>query len=233
MSLKISYIVLALAITLVLIFFDLKGSNSTFYKTRFRFLHILCGWHVYIISLSLTGYIENLNFPPRFFLLTIFPAFVLIGFLSTKIKNSPWLINIPPHWLIFYQSFRIVIEVIFVFTVGEGILHRNVTMEGYNYDIVYAFTAIIIGLCIAANFKRYRKLALVWNYMGLGVILIIIFLFQSTIYVPEIYGPNTLPFPVEFMKYPYILVPAFLMPSAVLVHVMSIIQLRMDGTRWL
>ena len=223
MGLEIAYIGLSLFMTIVLLYINIKASNKGLNKSPVKFLFLLVGWHFYIYALSLTGFIENFDFPPRFFLLTILPAFIFIGWFVNKTKNSSWLSSIPPHWLVFYQSFRIIIETIFIFTVMAGLLHSNVTIEGYNFDMVYAFTSIIIGYLII---KGYYKIGVIWNILGLVVIAIIIFLFQTTIYLPEMYGPDTARFPIEFMKYPYILVPAFLMPSAVFIHALSIAQLK-------
>lgn len=223
MKLQLAYIGLSIAMTLILLYINTKAKKWSDSKAPANLLYLLLGWHVYIFGLSLTGFLENLDFPPRFALLTILPAFVFTGWFATKAKQSSWLHSIPPHWLIFYQIFRIGIESLFVLSVGAGILHPNVTLEGYNYDMVYAFTALLVGWLVL---KGNYKIGLLWNYLGLAVIAFIIVLFQTTIYLPELYGPTTAVFPIEFMEYPYNLVPAFLMPSAVFIHVLSILQLR-------
>ncbi|TAI47811.1 hypothetical protein [Flagellimonas allohymeniacidonis] len=222
MTLKLGYIALSLLMTVILMAFAFKAMRQDDSKLFKKWVVILLGWHLYIFGLSLTGFIATLDFPPRFVLLTILPAFIFIGWSVSKIKGANWLNHIPPHWLIFYQIFRIGIETLFVFSVYQGILHSNVTLHGYNYDMVYAATALLIGWQV---WRGNLKLGLIWNYLGLAVIAFIIFLFQTTIYFPEMYGSIEV-FPVDFFTYPYILVAAFLMPSAVFVHVVSIIQLR-------
>ena len=222
MILKLGYIALSLAMTIILIAFAYKAMHNTNAKLFKKWVIILLGWQLYIFGLSLTGFIETLDFPPRFVLLTILPAFIFIAWSTTKIKSGNWLHQIPAHWLIFYQVFRIGIETLFVFSVYAGVLHSNVTLHGYNYDMIYAATALLVGWQV---WKGNLKLGLIWNYLGLIVIAFIISLFQTTIYLPEIYG-DIQPFPVDFFTYPYILVAAFLMPSAVFIHVVSIIQLR-------
>ena len=64
------------------------------------------------------------------------------------------------------------------------------------------------------------------SYIVLTIIAVIISLFISTIYITGIYGLNTNPFPKEFTMYPNALVPGFLMPSAVFIHVLSLVKLR-------
>jgi len=114
-----------------------------------------------------------------------------------------------------------VIESLFVASVAQGVLHKNVTVEGYNYDMFFAASALIIGFLFIKKMVS-DKVVLMWNYLGLFVIAIIIFLFNATLYLPEMFGPDTLPFPAEFIQYPYSVVAGFLMPSAVFIHVLSI-----------
>ncbi|MCZ6593345.1 MAG: hypothetical protein O6943_00340 [Bacteroidetes bacterium] len=231
MELQIAYIGLSILMTIILIFLGIKTIDKTYRekskikKKKVLLISFLIIWHLYLFILASTEFMLNLKFPPRFFILTILPLFIFTGIFIYKNRNNSWIQNIPPHWLFFYQTFRIFIEVIFVFTVAKGILHPNVTIEGYNFDMVYAFTVLIIGLIVFKKIIRYKRLIIWWNYLGLGVIAIIIFLFQSTIYIPEIYG-DIKPFSSEFLNYPYILVPSFLMPTAVFIHILSIVQLR-------
>lgn len=231
MILQLAYIGLSILMTAIIVRIGLKAIHNTFNeksvagKKKVLLIASLAGWHLYILILASTEVMLDLSFPPKFFLFTILPAFLFTGIFIYKNRNNSWIQNIPSHWLFFYQTFRIGIETIFIFTVAKGILQPNVTIEGYNFDLIYAFTVLLIGSLTYKNIKKYKRLIVWWNYLGLAVIAVIIFLFQSTIYFPEIYG-NIEPFPVEFLKYPYVLVPSFLMPSAVFIHILSIVQLK-------
>ncbi len=230
MALKLAYIGLSLLMTLLLIYGGFKTINISFTdsKKKRNKKIVLVGamvlWHLYVYVLALFDYMLDLSFPPKFFLATIVPLFIFSGVFAYRNRKSSWLQNIPVQGLFFYQTFRILIEIIFVYTVAQGTLHPNVTIEGYNYDMVYAFSVLLIGLGIFQKIESHRKLVLAWNYLGLLVILSILIVFQTTIYLPEIYG-DIEPFSGDFLQYPYVLVPAFLMPSAVFVHCISIAQL--------
>ncbi len=232
MNLKLAYLGLTLLMILIIVLIAKTAINKTFTTPALRTKKIvliilgLVGWQVYIYILASTGVLQDFSFPPKFFLLLILPAFVFTGIFIFKNRNNAWIQNIPAHWLVYYQSFRVLVETLFVFTVAAGFLHPNVTIEGYNYDMVFAFTAPIIGLLVFQFKVLPKKIALLWNYLGLVVIAVIIFLFMSTIYFPHIYGPDSIPFPTEAGIYPYVLVAGFLMPSAVFVHVLSIVQLK-------
>ncbi len=234
MLLKLAYLGLSLLMTFLLIFIGSHAIRKTFsdpgkIKKKLTLLvALLLGWHVYVFITSTSGILMDLSFPPRFVLFLIVPAFIFTGIFVYKNRNQNWLQNIPSQWLIYYQSFRVFIETIFVFSVAQGILHKEVTIEGYNYDKVFAFTALIIGFLFQKNFIGKRG-AILWNYLGLAVIAVILFLFQTTIYFPEWYDSKTALMPLAAVKYPYILVAGFLMPSAVFVHLLSIVQLRKAG----
>ena len=142
-----------------------------------------------------------------------------------KNRNSDWIVNISPSKLFFFQSFRILVELIFVASVVAGLLHKEASIEGYNFDMAYAFTVLIVGFIAFKGNSNNLKLVRAWNYVGLLVLASVIFVFMSTIYKPELYGGSAPLIPMEALTYPYVLVAGFLMPLAVFVHVLSIAQL--------
>ena len=227
MDLEHLYLGLSLLMSILIIRIGMRATeNIQTFKITLLLIIGLVVWHGYLYFIASTGMLKVYDFPPRLLIFLVLPAFIFTGFFIFFNKDKKWLKNIPEHWLIFYQSFRILIEVLFVFTVARGFLHPNVTIEGYNYDMVYASTALIVGFLLLKDKYAYKQLALYWNYFGLVVIGFIIFLFVTHIYFPHIYGSGNPPFPTEFGTYPYILVPGFLMPSAVFMHVLSIVQLK-------
>jgi hypothetical protein len=183
-------------------------------------------WQVYVYLLSKSGFLENLDFPPRFVLFLILPLFIFTGVFLYKNRNEKWIKVIPPHWLTYYQSFRIGIETIFVYTVAAGILHTNVTIEGYNMDLLYALSAPVIGTKIYKKGMPTGKFIRIWNYLGLTVIASIIFLFITSMYAPQLYGSEVGLLSTKLGTYPFTLVAGFLMPSAVFIHVLSLVQAR-------
>jgi len=231
MWLKTSYIALSVIVSITLIaiaFYAINQTENNRQQAISKKIKVVIGmllWQIYAIVIDQMGLMNDFELPPKFAVFLIVPAFLFTGFFLYSNRNQPWIQNIPTQWLIFYQSFRILIELLFVYSVSAGILHANVTIEGYNYDMVFGFTALLIGLAFIYN-KLSIKLLRIWNYLGLAVIAVIIFLFITTIYAPQIYGLTGPLMPLDFTYYPFILVPGFLMPSAVFVHVLSIAQLR-------
>jgi hypothetical protein len=232
MLLKIAYLALNVLILFLLYKIGSKAIQSTFtnsasvHSKKKKLIASLLLWQVYIFVLARTGFLSNFDFPPRFVLLLIVPAFTFTGIFLYRNRNNAWIQNIAVQDLIYFQSFRVLLETLFVFSVAKGILHPNVTIEGYNFDMVYALTAAIVAFLVFNKKVLSIQVALVWNYIGLAVIASIIVVFFTTIYVPALYGSETTLMPLTFTEYPYITVAGFLMPSAVFIHVLSILQLR-------
>ncbi|MBK8053186.1 MAG: hypothetical protein IPK35_07945 [Saprospiraceae bacterium] len=225
------YIALSLLMNVILFLIGTSSIQSTFTnpaQRKSKKVTLLVGlvlWQIYILIIGKSGILQDFSLPPRVLIFLVFPAFVFIAAFLIANRNKAWIHNIPPHWLIFCQTFRIAIESLFVLSVAKGILPEIVTIKGYNFDMIFACTAPIVGYYVVRKNLYYQSMALLWNYLGLGVIASIIFLFVTAIYFPQLYGRETSLFPKEFGLYPYPLVPGFLMPSAVFMHVLSILQL--------
>lgn len=223
------YLVLSLLVTVLFFALIFRAiSSSTKDKltgNRYKLITLLffALWQVYTYLIASSGYLESLEFPPRFALFLILPLFIFTFSFLISQRKKPWIKAIPMEWLIHIQSFRILVEILFVMSVSEGVLHSEVTIEGYNFDMVFGATAAIIGFAYMKK-RISEKAVLIWNYLGILVLASVIFVFTSSIYLPELYGYKTTPATVEFTKYPYILVAGFLMPIAVFIHVLSIVK---------
>lgn len=178
----------------------------------------------YETLLANSGFLEDMSFPPRFAFMLILPCFVFTGVFLSKKKNKAWVANIPSHWLLYLQSFRVFVEVLFVYSLAENILPIEVTIEGYNFDMVFGLSAILMGWV----FTKYntKKLAILWNYLGLAVLASVIFVFMTSLYQPEIYGSTVPLLTSKATEIPYLYVAGYLMPLAVFGHVLSILNLR-------
>lgn len=231
MILQLAYIGLTLAVLLIIGSFGFTAIDQTFTPERRnkkkRLIIIgLIAHQLYIFLITSSGFIQDFSFPPRFAITLIFPAFIFTGIFVYRSRNADWLMNLPTKKLFFFQSFRILVELIFVASVVTGFLHKEASIEGYNFDMIYAFTVLLIGFIAFKGKSNNLRLVKAWNYVGLLVLASVIFVFMSTIYLPELYGASEPIMPIAGLTYPYVLVAGFLMPIAVFVHVLSIAQLR-------
>ncbi len=178
---------------------------------------------IYLVSES--GFTISLEFPPKFAIVFIIPSFIFSAIFLYSNRNSNWIKKVSLKQITLFQSFRILVESLFLWSVAKGILHYNVSIEGYNFDMIFGFTALLVYLIIWVLKKENKKLLLYWNYLGVIVLASVIFVFVSTLYLPQIYGFDKTPMKVSFLEYPFVLVAAFMMPLAVFLHILSIIRI--------
>lgn len=230
--LESAYILLDITL-LVAIFYigkyaiDHSVSDIIEQKKKLRKLVIyLLLWQAYVFGISITGFLMDFSLPPRFPIFLVIPAFVFTGVFIYRNRNAKWITVIPPSWLIYIQSFRIIVETLFVLTVAKGYLHPEVTIEGYNYDMLIGLSAPVVAYLVFNRGLLSKNVAILWNYLGLAVLASVIFVFVTTIYFSSMYGISQEMLPMNFGSYPYTLVASFLMPTAVFIHILSIVQLR-------
>tara|TARA_B100000809_G_scaffold180897_1_gene178569 strand:- start:722 stop:1417 length:696 start_codon:yes stop_codon:yes gene_type:complete len=229
MYLKLGYLGLSVLITTFIFLLGNRAINAC-QDPRKSTKKIILGlglffWNTYVYLVAISGVIQSFELPPKFPILLVLPTFVFIAIFLYSNKDKKWIDSIPKHWLIYIQSFRLVVETLFVISVSDGLLHYHVTIEGYNYDMLVGFSALIIGFLfhkkwVSENFVLY------WNYTGLSVLAVVVFVFITTAFFPTLYGSKVSLMPLEALKYPFVLVASFLMPVAVFLHIWSILQLR-------
>lgn len=228
---KTGYFILFLAVVAIV----LAGYNAVFKKLsvektdrlkKTTFVGIgIALWTTYIFVLSSTGFFQTFTLPPRFPIFLIFPVFLFTGIFLYRIRNSDFLRAMPKSWAVYFQTFRIAVELLFAASVAEGVLHKEVSLHGYNYDILIGLTAPTIAY-LAFNRKVIsEKVVIIWNFIGLGILAVVVSLFFTTVFFPTVWGATETWANPEFATFPYILVAGFLMPIAVFMHILSIIQL--------
>lgn len=230
MTLQLGYLTLTLVVCLLLIYFGFSTINKAFdepkrSKKKALLIGGIIAWQLYLALIGSMDFIQSYAFPPRFFLVMILPAFIFTGVFVYRNSQRNWLLYLPTKQVFFFQSFRILVESLFVASVAQGILHKEASIEGYNFDMVYALTVPIVGLIAFRGSSPNLKLVRAWNYLGLAVLVTVIFVFMTSIYKPELYGATEPLLPLKAMTYPYDLVAGCLMPVAVFMHVLSIAQL--------
>jgi hypothetical protein len=229
--LEIGYITLTLLMSVLIVFLYSKHLNSNKQKTKFNktknMVILMSGlglWFLYLYYLSVNKVLQNLELPPRFFSLLLAPFFIFCIVFYILNRNNKTIQSIPLKWTILYQTFRIVVETLILFTFMENILPRSATFEGYNFDILIGLSAPIVYYIYLRT--KSKKLLYAWNILGILMILFVGFIVATSTYKPETWGGTTPLVSLDFFVMPYLLLAGFLAPSGIFIHVVNLIQLR-------
>ena len=200
--------------------FDFKERK----KINIRFIWIIIIWGTTLTVLSLSGFLNEFSmFPPRMFIVLIIPLFTII-FLAFSKTLTVILSAIPPQWLIYIQSFRVIVEVLLWILFIDHLLPVQMTFEGQNWDILVGITAPVIGyLCFHGG--RYRRnVAIIWNVSGLLLLLNIVVIAILSMPTPARVFTNE-PANTIIAIFPFVFLPGILVPVAYTMHIFSLKQL--------
>lgn len=181
-------------------------------------------WLAILAFLALIGFFYQFDrLPPPVFL-ALFPPLLLILVLMYSKFFGVVLRAIPEKWLIYVQTFRILMEFFLWMGYRAGFVPPQMTFEWLNFDIVVGLTAPMAGFVFFGR-RRYRKLeASLWNIFGivllLNVVMIAIFSMPTSFQVFMTEPDNSF-----VAIFPFIWIPGFIVPFALAMHLFSLRQL--------
>ena len=159
----------------------------------------------------------------------LFAPGILIGFLiifeilrrvyfSQKIRSVTDLI--PQHWIILVQFYRIV-GYEFIALYHQGLLPAAFAYSAGIGDMIIGFSAPIVALLYYLKKPYSKKLAVVWNILGIIDLALAIGIGFVGFPRPVQFVPLT-PSTEQLSLIPLVLVPLFAVPLAILLHLFSL-----------
>jgi len=191
-----------------------------------RVLLVLIFWVAFISALSLSGFTQDFGkFPLNVAPMMLIPLITL--FIATFTKTAKEiLVQIEPQAIVRLQSFRVLVELVIWLLFIEKLLPVQMTFEGRNLDILSGLTAPIIAWLLANN-KINKTVLAVWNLACLGLLINIVSVAILSMPSP-IQSFFNEPSNTAVAKFPYIFLPAFLVPLAYMLHFFSLRQLSLQ-----
>ncbi len=180
----------------------------------------IIAWMIYALLITQTSILRTFSPPPRMPLLIILPIFALIFFFTSRRFFKENLSDIPKHFPVYIQSFRILVELLIFGAFLEGVFPQRATFEGLNFDILVGLSAPVIGYLIQKK-RIQRKGILAWNFTALGILSLTAFSFISSYYFSNFASEEV---KLQLLELPYLLLPSILLPFAIFYHVISIRQ---------
>ena len=186
-------------------------------------------WIAYVSVISYSGILTDFSLPPRLPLLIVIPA-VAGGILFTGVRRFKEVLRqTPPHLPVYFQSFRIVVELLIFGAFLEGVFPERVTFQGLNFDIIVGISAPVTAYLYQREIISFRGI-LWWNLVSMTILSVTVYSFISTYYFTDYVARlgNS-----DFTKMPYLLLASVLLPVAAFLHVFSLRQIMIlrDQTR--
>jgi hypothetical protein len=189
----------------------------------------LGGWLAATALLAHAGAFGDFSrLPPRLLLALAPPLFAIIWLCRSQ-AVARLLEETPPGWLVYPQSFRIVMEIILWQLFVAGAAPAIMTFEGRNVDILVGLTAPLVAWLCFTRRSWTRRAAIWWN--AAGVVILANVVGHAQLAAPTPFRVFHVEPPVTFIAYvPWIWLPAFLVPLAWALHALSMRQLRRSSS---
>ncbi|MBT5855560.1 hypothetical protein HOH87_02875 [bacterium] len=189
----------------------------------------LKGLGLIILWLGFTGLLATKGFflafdslPPRFIVAMLPPTIFLVWCIKSD-RITQYFTPLSPVYFVGIQSFRVMMELILMALSSILLLPLILTYHGWNYDILIGLSAPLISYRLFARQSVYR-VARVWNKLGILQLLVIIG--TALLSIPSPFQQLAFDTPTIFAAYfPFIWVPAFIVPCALFFHIVSLKQL--------
>jgi hypothetical protein len=211
--------VVFIATTILTLYFLYKSSQQSL-----RLVTILTIWLIIqaVIGLSVFYTVTDAT-PPRFGIAIGIPVVaIILLFLSTK--GRAWIDSWSLSWLTRLHIVRIPVELVLFWLFLQKQVPQLMTFEGRNLDILSGITAPLM-VFVGFHHRQPRKFVLlVWNFICLGLLFNIVV--HAVLSAPLPFQQLAFDQPnVAILYFPYVWLPAFIVPAVLLSHLVAIRKL--------
>jgi len=185
----------------------------------------VAGWLALTAVLAGRGFFLDFKSVPPHLLLALGPPLLALAALTASPRLAPLLAALPRAWPVAAQSFRIAVEIVLWRLAVAGVAPEIVTFTGRNVDILVGLSAPVVAYGCFVRRRWSPRVAVWWNLAGIVILLNVVL--NAQLSAPTPYRLIVVEPPPTFIgALPYIWLPAFLVPLAWLLHLLSLRQLR-------
>jgi hypothetical protein len=180
-------------------------------------------WLALIWALALAGALQARPGVPALPLAIFVPVIAGLPLLLRSARIAAVLDAMPAHWLVALQVYRI-FGGIFLVGWSRGDIAGTFALPAGVGDVLVGMLALPAAYLLAAGARGARQAAIAWNVLGL-----VDFAIAIGVGVLSAPGPLQLIVPdrpnVALGTFPTVMIPAFAVPSSILLHALSLRQL--------
>ena len=186
----------------------------------------LCGlaWLGFTAALAARGWVGEFDArPPHFFVLMLPTAIATVA-----LALSPFGARLAGRtgWpaLIGFQVFRLPVEWVLASLAGAGIAPPQMTLHGWNFDVLTGLSAPLVAWLAGQDRLGVRGLV-AWNALGLALLANVVTIAVLSTPTPLRAFANE-PANTFVAAWPWVWLPSFLVPAALLGHLLAFRKLR-------
>ncbi|HWB93233.1 MAG TPA: alpha/beta hydrolase [Puia sp.] len=189
---------------------------------------LVIAWLILLGLLSIRGFFANFSaLPPRLTLALLTPLPVVLLFLRSR-AGKQLLQRVEPQWVIYLQTFRVILEVAILLLVRRGTLPVQMSLEGRNFDILIGLLALPVGYYCFVKRSWPRAVVALYNIAGLISLVNVVVIATLSMPTPLRIFTNQ-PDTSILTRFPLIYVPGLMVPLAYTLHIISLRQLRLPS----
>lgn len=226
-ALFISLVFTIAFIILIAVYVTSRRAQLPFEERRNNFvisLVFISVWLIFMLIIASSGFLSDFTSMPPHLVLIVLPPFLFILMLLKAKQFTDLTEQFNVFWLVYAQSFRILMEFVLWLLYRYNVIPVQMTFEGRNFDILVGVTAPFVAYYCFVKKTWPLKLALAWNLAGIALLAnIVIVALLSTPYPFRQFmnePANTIVF-----SFPFIWLPGFVVPFALLLHLIAIRRL--------
>ena len=186
---------------------------------------VLFAWIALQGAIAATGfYTDEMSVPPRI-VMAIGPPLIGLVLLFTTAAGRRFVDSLDLRRLTWMHTVRVPVELTLFWLFQAGLVPELMTFEGANFDIVSGLTAPVAALLFFTNGRPRRGPLVAWNVICLLLVINIVTRGILSVETPfQQFGfdqPNS-----GLMLFPYLWLPALIVPLVFLGHFVAFRQLR-------
>ena len=183
----------------------------------------LAVWLLYVGCIGYFGVIRNFTMRPPGAVFLFGPIVAFLAFFSLRMRSDGskrLAAAFPLSFLLSAQVFRVIVELFLHELWHVGLIPRMLTFAGANVDIYVGASAPVVAW-LAAGHRWGRRVALIWNVLGLLALANVV---RRAVL--------TTPGPFHFIQsevlnlmigtFPYMFIPGFMVPLAIVLHALAL-----------
>ncbi|GAB3168217.1 hypothetical protein [Telluribacter humicola] len=218
-------VVFALTTLVTLVFFLSAVRKSGVSASAFSYITAgLLVWLAIKAALAFTDFFKDTTAVPPRLIFAVGPPLLTILLLFVTRRGRSFVDQLPLSALTYTNFVRVPVELVLYWLFLHKTIPELMTFTGRNFDILVGITAPLVAYLGLTNQYLSKRIVMVWNVLSLGLLLNIVFhgiLSATTPFQQFAFDqPN-----IALLHFPFIWLPTFIVPVALLTHLVSIRQL--------